>query len=43
MEVLFQINGSNKELIGSKDNVVFLIEELGKLKVDGVLAYFPVP
>ena len=40
MEVLFQINGSNKELIVSKDNVVFLIEELGKLKVDGVLAYF---
>jgi len=41
MEVLFQINGSNKELIVTKDNVVFLIEEeLRKLKVDGVLAYF---
>ena len=41
MKVLFQLNGSNKELIVTKDNVVFLIEEeLGKLKVDGVLAYF---
>ena len=41
MEVLFQINGSKKELIVSKDNVVFLIE-LEKLKVDEVLAIFPV-
>ena len=44
MEVLFELRESRKTLITTKDNIVFVIEEeLGKVGVDGVLAYFSCP
>ena len=44
MEVLFELHESRKTLTITKDNVIFTVEEeLGKLGVDGVLAYFSCP
>ena len=44
MEVLFELHESRKILTITKDNVIFTVEEeLGKLGVDGVLAYFFCP
>ena len=43
MEVLFELHESKKTLTITKDNVIFTVEELGKLGVDGVLAYFSCP
>lgn len=41
MEVLLEIEGSRKELCVDRDNVIFIVEEeLGKLGMDGILAYF---
>ena len=44
MEVLFELHESRKTLTITKDNVIFTVEEeLGKLGVDRVLAYFSCP
>ena len=40
MEVLLELRESRKTLIATKDNIVFVVEELG---VDRVLAYFSCP
>ena len=41
---LFELHESRKTLTITKDNVIFTVEEeLGKLGVDGVLAYFSYP
>ena len=44
MEVPFELREFRKTLIPTKDNIVFVVEEeLGKVGVDGVLAYFSCP
>ena len=44
MEVPFELREFRKTLIATNDNIVFVVEEeLGKVGVDGVLAYFSYP